>query len=177
MPKVLVGVRSLIMEVARRQLVDGGYEALTLRSVASECNVSIGTIYNHFESKDALISALMIDEWVAALTNVSADIIEAVSPRDAMERLYSALVAYSHKYLRVIQEFPPACCAQLSMRRNHDTLREQLMRLIKPIIERFSRMKQPSLCEFLADAIIVESQRDFPFTDFYDIISVYFSEP
>ena len=177
MPKVLLGVRSQIMEAVRRQLVDGGYDALTLRSVAAECGISIGTIYNYFESKEALVSTFMTEEWVTALADVSLACIEAVSPRDAFQHLFDTLVEYYRKYGCVIQGFPAACYVLFSMRKTHEKMREQMIRLIKPVVERFSRINQPLLCEFLTDAVIVESQRGYPFSEFYSIISVYFTEP
>jgi AcrR family transcriptional regulator len=50
-----------ILELAREMLLTGGYHGLSLDSLAAELGVSRGTIYNHFECKEEIILALLIE--------------------------------------------------------------------------------------------------------------------
>jgi AcrR family transcriptional regulator len=62
MPKVSPehkeAVRDRLLEATRRCLTRKGYEGTTVRDIAAEAGVSIGTLYNYFASKEDLIEAL-----------------------------------------------------------------------------------------------------------------------
>ena len=56
MPKILESVREQLLETARAQIERNGYANTTIRSVAAECGIAVGTVYNYFPSKDMLIA-------------------------------------------------------------------------------------------------------------------------
>lgn len=63
MPKQIANLRETLVAEARRQVLESGYSALTVRSVAKKCGVAVGTVYNYFASKDALVAEFMIADW------------------------------------------------------------------------------------------------------------------
>ncbi len=54
--------RELLLETAARMLSTGGAEALSIRAVAEEAQVSAPTAYRYFPSQDALLDALA--KWI-----------------------------------------------------------------------------------------------------------------
>lgn len=59
-----------IVEAAARVLAQEGYEAATTRRVAERAGVSVGSLYQYFPSRDALVSAVLerhIDELIQAV--------------------------------------------------------------------------------------------------------------
>ena len=46
MPKIIDNVRKKLLDEARKQILKKGYSAVTVRSVASACNIGVGTVYN-----------------------------------------------------------------------------------------------------------------------------------
>ena len=60
MPKIIENLEARLMEEAKKQVLQSGYGAMTIRSVAKGCGVGIGTVYNYYPSKDALLAAYMI---------------------------------------------------------------------------------------------------------------------
>jgi AcrR family transcriptional regulator len=62
--------RSQILDVARRRFLEGGYQAVTLRSVAAEAGVDIALISYYFGAKRGLISEAL------ALSANPADVLE-----------------------------------------------------------------------------------------------------
>ena len=52
-----------ILETSRELIRRQGWSAVSIRSVAAGCGVSVGSIYNYFDSKTALIGATVESVW------------------------------------------------------------------------------------------------------------------
>ena len=52
-----------ILSQCRNMFVEEGAVSLSIRNVALACNVSVGTIYNYFESKLELLNAVVESIW------------------------------------------------------------------------------------------------------------------
>ena len=52
-----------ILKVSRRLIRQQGWPAITIRSVAAACGVSVGSIYNYFDSKAALVEETVESVW------------------------------------------------------------------------------------------------------------------
>ena len=63
MPKIIENLPEKLAEEARRQITESGYSAMTIRSVAKACGVGVGTVYNYYPSKDALVAQFMLEDW------------------------------------------------------------------------------------------------------------------
>ena len=59
----VVTSRQQILDTARRLIQQKGWEAVSIRAVASACGVSVGSIYNYFDSKAALTGAVVESVW------------------------------------------------------------------------------------------------------------------
>lgn len=55
--------RETILRVSRELIRQRGGDAISIRSVAAACGVSVGSIYNYFDSKTALVSATVESIW------------------------------------------------------------------------------------------------------------------
>jgi AcrR family transcriptional regulator len=71
-PEALAERRQRIIEAAGRCLDRGGPEAVTARAVAAEAGVSVGALYHHVASLDALWEAVAEQRMVAGITAVAA---------------------------------------------------------------------------------------------------------
>lgn len=52
-----------ILKASRELLQQQGWSAVNIRSVAAACGVSVGAIYNYFDSKAALVGAAVESVW------------------------------------------------------------------------------------------------------------------
>ena len=52
-----------ILKISRQLVQQQGWSAVNIRSVASACGVSVGSIYNYFESKSQLVTATVESVW------------------------------------------------------------------------------------------------------------------
>ena len=66
MPKIIDEARERILAEARKTLLTAGYKGLSLRGLARDCSVAVGTIYNYFPNKDTLIALVMMQDWTEA---------------------------------------------------------------------------------------------------------------
>ena len=59
----VVTSREKILETCRELIRRQGWPAINIRTVAEACNVSVGSLYNYFDSKAALVSATVQSIW------------------------------------------------------------------------------------------------------------------
>ncbi len=81
-----------IKAAAHQQMVEGGTAAVSLRGIAAQMRMSAAAIYRYFESRDALITALILDSF-----NALGDALEEArhtAQGDALARLMAVLEAY-----------------------------------------------------------------------------------
>ena len=52
-----------ILKISRELIRQQGWSALSIRSVAAACGVSVGAIYNYFDSKAVLLGATVESVW------------------------------------------------------------------------------------------------------------------
>ncbi len=52
-----------ILKASRQLIQQQGWSAVNIRSVAAACGVSVGSIYNYFDSKAALVGATVESVW------------------------------------------------------------------------------------------------------------------
>lgn len=85
----------LVLEAAARLIDEDGVDALTTNAVAARAGVSIGTLYQYFDDKQALLDAL-IDRHVQTLaTRVRASLSRAAlqPPGERVRALVQAVLA------------------------------------------------------------------------------------
>ena len=56
-------LQTAIKEAARKQIAENGAPALSLRAIARELKITAPAIYNYFPSRDALVTALIVDAY------------------------------------------------------------------------------------------------------------------
>ncbi len=90
-----LAVRQRIVEAALDELAAAPQGAITLADVAARADLALRTLYNHFPSRDALLTAAFLHHG-----SLSRDAIEAVSVPDATpdEQLRHLIGAYYSRY-------------------------------------------------------------------------------
>ena len=63
MPKIIMHLKEQIIMQAEKLLVKEGPEKISIRGVAKACGIAVGTIYNYYPTKDALIADLILHRW------------------------------------------------------------------------------------------------------------------
>lgn len=87
-------LRQQILMAVNRLHQDGGYGAVTMRSVAKEVGVSAMSLYRYFPSKAALLEHVWHDVLNAALDATRAHNKADGSPLQRLRRLYGAYIQF-----------------------------------------------------------------------------------
>lgn len=126
MPKIIENPEIRLMEEARRQIEEFGYAAMTIRSVAKGCGIGIGTVYNYFPSKDALVAGYMLGDWKACVAAIDECSAQANSPETVVRFIYQQLLAFAIRHRNVFQDEAAATAFSGSFSQYHTLLRSQI---------------------------------------------------
>lgn len=55
--------KKAILETSRKLIQENGWAAISIRSVAQACKISVGSVYNYFDSKSDLIATTVESVW------------------------------------------------------------------------------------------------------------------
>ncbi len=166
MPKILESMREELLKTARKQIESRGYARTTIRSVAAECGIAVGTVYNYFPSKDMLIATFVSEDWHACIAPIAEMAEDDAETR--LRRVYDTIrmFADSHRALFSDSDAKNAYYAAFSER--HRQLRAQLAGLILPVFG--DAEDRTFLSEFIAESLLIWTTEGKPFEDMYHII-------
>ncbi|MFD5441986.1 TetR/AcrR family transcriptional regulator [Streptomyces tendae] len=122
--------RDQLLEVATRVLASPGAET-SLRAIAREAGVGIGTLYRHFPTRESLVEAVYRDQ-VARLTKGAQDLLAGEAPAVAMRRwmdLFGDWIATKNGMLDTL----PALIESGAV--GHARTRDELLNAISTILE------------------------------------------
>lgn len=80
--------RDHILDVALRLMSAHGAAGMTMRQLASACGVQVAAIYHYFESKDALLAAVVAERRYGARLADPLPIDPAASPEQRLRELF-----------------------------------------------------------------------------------------
>ena len=105
MPKLIDNLREDLIAAARMQMLGpGGYDSLTIRSVASSCDIAVGTFYNYFSSKDHLAACVMLEDWDDLVSRTTKKI-KGKPPLECIGKLFSMISDFSLRYGEVWSQY------------------------------------------------------------------------
>ncbi len=91
-----------IIEAAREKFFANGFSKVTMDEIASELGISKKTMYQHFDSKDKLIDAVM--EW--QIITVKSQITEHMrNSSDFVERMYGLWTTMGKQFCTISRQF------------------------------------------------------------------------
>ena len=105
MPKVIDGLQSNILQSARKRLFSTP-PTFSLRAIAKDCGVAVGTIYNYFPDKDTLIASVFADDWNQIIAETESRIAGAENIEEGVLAIYSGLTRFTQSHRTVWSTFP-----------------------------------------------------------------------
>ncbi len=113
-------IRNQIIQQAKITVEKNGADALNIRAIACECGISIGTVYNYFENKQAILFALTEELWSETLQAIGR--LSSPSFLENLNSAYALLSESTHDFrgslLFSMRQAGPKNIAEGKMREN-----------------------------------------------------------
>lgn len=144
MPKIIEEPREAILSHAKDIVLKHGYDQLTIRNVAKDAEVSIGTVYNYFPTKRDLMVQLLEDYWNAYLITI--DEIDRKYPDmyDKLHRIYKELEVFVKDFREIWVKDYPGTHKDEAFTKSSDFL-EKLNRRLEKILDASKENKSKDL--------------------------------
>ena len=168
MPKIIKNLENRLIEEARKQIEKNGYSGLTMRSVAEACGVGVGTVYNYFDSKDALLATYMLEDWKRCISAINAVSTYSDTPAPVLRCMYDQLVNYAAQHQGIFKDKAAASAFSATFTRYHLMLRDQLAAPLQKFCH------DAFHAEFIAEALLSWSMAGKDFDSVYTIIHKLF---
>ena len=153
MPKIIEGVRENILNIAKNLLFTEGYQALSMRTVATECGIATGTIYNYFENKEVLIANIMVQDWQVALVKMEKAVEVATSVWNGLDGIYHAILDFVSIYEGVWTQSGSAGASMITLER-HRMLCQQIGTVVEKLLCNHGYEGKRDFSAFLAENIL-----------------------
>lgn len=90
--------QALIVEAAARILEDTTAPSFTTNAIAERAGVSVGSLYQYFPDKEAILASLLRREWQNMLEAMTVSLSEEASPQDGIGAFID--IAITHQFAR-----------------------------------------------------------------------------
>ncbi len=164
MPKMIENLRERLMEEARQQTTQNGYSAMTIRSVAAACGVGVGTVYNYFPSKDALLAAFMLEDWQKCMEAIDACAQASGAEKEILRCMYDQLTIFLQLHNGVFCDREAGSRFGKTMGDYHGMLREQLAKPLRSLCD------DTFTADFIAEAMLTWTIQQVPFEQLLSVL-------
>jgi AcrR family transcriptional regulator len=168
MPKIIENLEARLIQEARRQIADAGYGATTIRSVAKGCGVGVGTVYNYFPSKEALVANFMLSDWKECMSVAEAVSTYSEAPRAVCLCLYDQLQLFVQRNQAILRDEAAATGFTGSFSKYHGLLRSQIAKPLRKFCQ------SDFQADFAAEALLTWTSAGKDFDEIYSMIGKIF---
>lgn len=168
MPKIIENLESKLIAEAKKQIEESGYSAMTIRSVAAGCGVGVGTVYNYFPSKEALIAKHLLDDWKQCVAAIQAVSTYSDTARPTVLCIYDQLTCFAHRHAAIFRDESAAASFTGSFSRYHSVLRAQLAQPLRKFCQ------SDFAAEFVAEALLTWTMAGKAFDEIYGMMEKLF---
>lgn len=155
MPKVIYNLRERIIGSARAELLKSGYDSLAIRTVANECGIAVGTVYNYFPSKSMLAAEVMLDDWRAVIESARESCLSAESVERGLAAIYEGILSFYSKYSSVWANYTLSENARSEYGKHRNMLVGQIAATVSLLLKRFRVSETDGLDVFIAENIML----------------------
>jgi TetR/AcrR family fatty acid metabolism transcriptional regulator len=103
--KKSIDKRTIILDAALKTFVKRGYPETKVAEIASEAGVAEGTIYNYFQSKEALLLALFDEKWGMIIDEIRKKIRRLDDPNKKLKAIFAVVVTMFRKNRQLAELF------------------------------------------------------------------------
>ncbi len=175
MPKVIENVKEKLIEQAKKQVLENGYSATSIRSVARACGIAIGTVYNYFPSKDMMIASFMSEDWFLAVDSMKCRSQNQQDPLKVLEIIHQELCRFIQTYECIFRDPESKASFNSFGSGKHSVLINQLTEIIKPSCQKTAKDKSLDISEFIIETLLMWIMQQRDFADYIKIVGLLFT--
>ena len=164
MPKIIENLKDRLILEAKHQIEQSGYGAVTIRSIAKSCGVGVGTVYNYFPSKEALIATQLLEDWKGCIITIEAVSSGSETAEPVMRCIHEQLTGFARRHSAIFRDEAAAASFAGSFSRYHSLLRTQLAEPLR----KFCR--NDFAAEFIAEALLTWTMAEKSFDELYGML-------
>ncbi len=168
MPKIIENLENRLIEEAKKQIEEVGYGAMTIRSVAKGCGVGVGTVYNYFPSKDAMLATYMLQDWKICIAAIEAVSTYSEAPANVTRCMHDQLCQYARRHQAIFRDEAATASFAGSFSHYHGLLRHQLAQPLRKFCD------SDFASEFIAEALLTWTMAGKNFEEIYGMIGKLF---
>ena len=153
--KTVEARRKLIIETAALCFIEQGFHQTSIRDIANRANISLGNLYNHFESKSALIAeiATLEAEDLEVIEKQVLKISDTAKALDKFINLYSKYCA-RHENVMLSAEIISEGLRNPDVGKGFLQNRERLLALVGNLASAHNGTRQTKVSRFTINFII-----------------------
>jgi AcrR family transcriptional regulator len=174
LPKIIENVRESLIKTAREQIKTYGYAGMTIRSVAKECSLGIGTVYNYFKSKEELIHSFMYEDWQRSYDKICRRCEETDEPKEILYEIHKEICVFVENNRTLFSDPNANKVFAAYYVKGHAFLRKQLAENLEVICRKHAKEYTPLLPAFLSESVLVWTAAGKSFEDIYNILKAHF---
>ncbi len=176
MPKIIQNVRGRLIDEAKRQIVEEGYDSVTIRGIAKGCGLGLGTFYNYFKSKDMLIATFLLDDWKERMRRVRRTSENESDPMAVVHNVYDELAQFIDSNSSIFSSPGAIKAFYGNVGQKHKLLRAQIAKPICAICTEQGYDDPEFLSEFVAEAVLTWTVAQKPYGELEPVIKKLFSK-
>jgi AcrR family transcriptional regulator len=154
MPKVIPGLKENILKCADEILSRGEFDKFSIRGIAKECGIAIGTLYNYYSSKDDILKATIESHMQKMLDDIDKKCAEAKSIADGICYICEGVRAFSEKHPETWVTSVLGGYDQAMVSEWKNMLRPAVVQKFTSLCERFEQAYDSELLPAIAEILI-----------------------
>lgn len=151
MPKIISGAKEKILIYTKKQLFEQGYASISLREIAKNCHMAVGTIYNYFPNKDTLIASVLLEDWMTTLQQMDIACSNSQNIEEGIYQIYVAIKNFCVKYREIFEQTNSTVNA---IHNRHHLLINQIYEKVNNVLLHFHEGTMSDLVFVLSECLL-----------------------
>ena len=148
MPKIIIDLEKKLLASARKIIERDGFEAFSMKGVAKESSIAVGTIYNYYPDKNSIFTGIVQEDWLSLSNKITSAIPSLKSFKEGIRLLYDSFTSFSLNHQSLFAHF--ATSGNEAYYASYRNFVEEGGKLHRLIGEKFEVKSEASRCHIAA---------------------------